>query len=216
MKKLILFDIDGTLIKTSNEHKKSFSYAFKKVHNIESSIDLINYHGKTDQQIIIEILTIKKLNRKKMKLKECMNEMILYMQKQKIKVELIQGIKKLIHKLQKDHVLGLVTGNLKFIAIKKLKKVKIDNYFKIGGFGSDAINRSDLIKIAIKRAKEKFNFKDVFVIGDTPNDIIAGKEVNVKTIAVATGIYSIEKLKKYKPDYVFENLNNNEIIKIFS
>jgi phosphoglycolate phosphatase-like HAD superfamily hydrolase len=75
-----------------------------------------------------------------------------------------------------------------------------------------------MVKIAIKRAKEKFNFKgEVFVIGDTPNDIIAGKEANVKTIVVATGVYSKKKLMKFNPDYVFENLEDtNKIIKIFS
>ncbi|MFT4304556.1 MAG: HAD family hydrolase [Candidatus Woesearchaeota archaeon] len=215
MKKLILFDIDGTLIKTSKEHKKSFSYAFKKVHNIEASIDLIDYHGKTDQQIIKEVL-IKKGLKKYFKLKECMNEMVSYMKKHKINIKLIKGVKKLIHKLEKKHILGLVTGNFEQIAIKKLKQVEIYNYFKLGGFGSDAIKRSDIVKIAIKRAKKKFTFNEVFVIGDTPNDIIAGKEANVKTIAVATGIYSINELKKHNPDYVFENLNNDEIIKILT
>jgi phosphoglycolate phosphatase len=217
MKKLILFDIDGTLIKNSNEHKKSFSYAFKKVHDIEASIDLINYHGKTDQQIILEVLMKKRLNKKEIKLKECMDKMIFYMKKQKIKVELINGVTNLINRLEKEHILGLVTGNLKSIAIKKLKQVKIYNYFKVGGFGSDAIKRPDLVKIAIKRAETKFNFKgEVFVIGDTPNDIIAGKEANVKTIAVSTGIFSKDELKKYNPDYIFEDLNNKKIIEIFS
>ena len=216
MKSLILFDIDGTLTKTSEEHKNSFSSAFKKIHNLEVSIDIIDYHGKTDQLIIKEVL-IKKGLKKDFKLKECMDEMISFVKKHKINIKLIKGVKKLIYKLEKENILGLVTGNLEQIAIKKLNQVEIYNYFKVGAFGSDAFKRSDLIKIAIKRAKEKFNFEGkVFVIGDTPNDIIAGKEANVKTIAVATGIYSINELKKHNPDYVFENLNNDEVISIFS
>lgn len=97
----------------------------------------------------------------------------------------------------------------------KLKKAKLDKFFKLGGFGSDAIRRPDIIRVAIRRVEEKFDFKfdnNVFVIGDSPKDIEAGKEAGVKTIGVATGVYSENALKRCKPDYTLPNLKNTKKI----
>ena len=216
MKKLILFDIDGTLIKSSNEHKKAFSYAFKKVYNIEAEINFINYNGKTDQQIIIEVLKKKGLNEKEIlsKIKKCMNEMETFFENQNKNIKIQEGVNEILLHLNEKHILGLITGNLEKIAKSKLDNINKYSYFKIGGFGSDGIKRSDLIKIAIKRAKKIYKFDEVIVIGDTPNDIIAGKEAKVKTIAVTTGEYSKYKLKKFNPDLIVENLKNKKMFKL--
>jgi phosphoglycolate phosphatase-like HAD superfamily hydrolase len=110
-------------------------------------------------------------------------------------------------------LLGLVTGNLEPIAWGKLKSIHIDHYFKLGGFGSDNMNRTELVKTAVKKAQDDFNFNGtVFVIGDTPRDIKAGFEANAKTIAVATGTYSKEELEEYGADFVFDDLRNGKNI----
>lgn len=130
------------------------------------------------------------------------------------KIPILPGVEDLLELLTDNGtLLGLVTGNLEPIAWGKLKSIGIDHYFKLGGFGSDNINRTELVKIGIKKASNDFNFNGItFVIGDTPRDIKAGFEAGAKTIAVATGTYTMDELKEFNPDYVFIDLRKKEEI----
>jgi phosphoglycolate phosphatase-like HAD superfamily hydrolase len=219
MKGLILFDIDNTLIKTSKAHMKAFSEAFKKVYGIESTIEIIDYSGMTDQQIIIEVLKKKGLNEQQIYLKidECMKTMVEYFDsiKDSIEINVLSGVPKLLEELKNQNFLiGLVTGNLESIARSKMQKANLNHYFKLGGFGSDDISRTKLIKLAIKRA-EKCNFKyknNVFLFGDTPKDMNAGNDAGVTTIGVATGIYTKNDLENAAAHYIFDNLHDTEEI----
>jgi len=223
MNKLVLFDIDRTLITSSKAHHKAFSEGFKKIYGVDTTIDIINHHGMTEQQIIIEVLKKNGLNEQqiKLKLKKCMEVMVDAFNKlvENDEIIMLDGVKELLEELEKNNVLmGLVTGNLEPIAKGKLKKVGLNYYFKVGGFGEDDINRTNLVKIAIKRAEENFNFKfnnNVFLFGDAPQDMKAGKEAGIKTIGITTGIYSKEQLKNAGADFIVENFKNKkEILKI--
>lgn len=223
MNKLILFDIDKTLIKSSKGHNKAFSEAFKIVYGVDTTIDIINHHGMTDQQIIIEVLKKNGLDEPtiRLKLEECMNVMVKVFNKIVDNGEIIvlEGVKELLEELDKRGIImGLVTGNLEPIARGKLEKVGLNYYFKVGGFGSDDINRTNLVRLAIKRAEENFDFKfedNIFLFGDAPQDMRAGKEVNVKTIGVTTGIYFKEELENAGADFILENLKGiNKVLKI--
>ncbi len=114
--------------------------------------------------------------------------------------------------------MGLVTGNLEPIARGKLNKIGINHYFKIGGFGNDDVNRTNLVKIAIRRAEENFNFQfdnNVFLLGDAPQDMKAGKDMEIETIGVTTGIYSKEQLENAGAKFILGNLKDkNKILKI--
>lgn len=226
MNKLVLFDIDKTLIKSSEvKDKIAFPGAFKKVYGIDTNINVINHHGMTDQQIIIEVLKKKGLDEHtiKARLEECMDVMIEIFNKHnhQDKVVVLDGAKELLEELNKNNILmGLVTGNLEEIAKGKLKKIGLNKYFKVGGFGSDGINRTNLVRLAIKKAEDNFNFEsnnNVFLFGDAIQDIKSGKEAGIKTIGVTTGIYSEEQLKDAGADFVVENLRDkDEILRIIS
>jgi len=222
MNKLVLFDIDSTLIKGYG-HPEAFAHAFKVIYGIDTEIDWEATQGMTDQQIIKETLTKKGLNEELInsKIKQCMQEMTGTFEKtiSKKNVEPMDGAVELLKELNnRDILLGIVTGNLEGIARAKLEKISINHYFKIGGFGSDDINRTNLVKLAIKRAEENFNFNfnnNVFLIGDAPREIKAGKEAGVKTIGVTTGIFSKKQLKNTGADFVVANLKDkNAILKI--
>jgi len=221
MNKLALFDIDGTLIKGDNkQHKLSFSYAFKKVYGVDANVDIIDHPGKTDKQIIVEVLKKKGLEEQNIRLKinEAIKEMATFFERNisEDKLYLLDGVQTLLKELSKNNILlGLVTGNLEPIARAKLKNVNLNDYFKLGGFGSDDEDRINLVKIAIKRAENNFSFKfdkNVFLIGDTPRDIKAGKGAGVKTLAISTGPYSGQELKAETPDFLFEDLTYKEEI----
>ncbi len=225
MKKLLLFDIDGTLITRCLLHEKSFLVSFKKILNIDlGENEIVKHYGKTDKGIIIEIMKANGMSDKEipMKLNEIYDSMTKYVEdriESDNSFHLIPNVKNLLVELEKGgHILGILTGNLEKIAKLKLKKLDLLNFFKIGAFGSSSEVRSKLVLMAIKDAEEKFkiNFhkKNVFVIGDTYRDVEAGKEAGVKTIAVATYSNSFDVLKKHKPDFIFKDFSDiNPIIK---
>ena len=131
----------------------------------------------------------------------------------------LDGVRGLLRELEKHNVLmGLVTGNLEPIAWGSLRKVGLDRYFKVGAFGTDDMDRANLVKLAIKRADENFGFKvgnDVFLFGDTPQDMEAGKKAGVKTIGITTGIYSKKQLRNSGADFVLDSLaRKDEILRI--
>ena len=141
MNTLVLFDINKTLIPGSLAHKESFSAAFKKIFGITTTIDVINHHGMTDQQIIIDVLkkTHLKENGIIKKMEECQSAMIMHFKKA-IKDEQIfplDGVVELLENLREKQVLlGLVTGNLEQIAKEKLKKAGIESYFRLGALAA--------------------------------------------------------------------------------
>lgn len=220
MRGLVLFDIDRTLIKSSTGHAAAFSRGFKEVYNLDSTINIINHHGMTDQQIIIEVLKKKGLKESQIrsKIKECMKVMIDYFSeiKDSIRIEVFDGVPELLKELEKQNFLiGLVTGNLEPIGRGKLEKAGLEHYFKLGAFGSDEIDRTRLVGLAIKRAEENFDFKpnkNIFLFGDTPQDIDAGNKSGAITVGVTTGVYSKEELENAAAKYVVNNLQDRQKI----
>ena len=217
------FDIDGTLVRGFKGHGEAFSQGLKIVYGVDATVDTIGVQGMTEQQVIIEILKRHGLNEEeiKSKIEECMRVMVDYFKKiiATDEIILLDGVQELLRQLR-DHdiMMGLVTGNLEPIAKAKLRKVNINHYFKVGGFGNDDLDRANLLRLAIERAHEYFGFQfdnNVFLFGDTPQDIKAGKEVGVKTIGITTGVYSEQQLKDAGADFVLENLRDTEkILKI--
>jgi len=219
---LVLFDVDGTLVWNFSEHKEAFSRTFREIYHLDCSVDCINHQGMTDQKIALEVL--KKNGLKEEEIKGKLNQCMLLVASSFEKLVetscpvALPGVKELLDKLQQNNImLGLVTGNLEPIAKGKLKKLGLEEYFKIGGFGSDDMERVNLVKIAIKRAGRLCGYKisqeRVYVVGDTPKDIEAAKEAKTKVIAVATGYYTVKDLQKFEPDYIFEDLTPTEEIR---
>ncbi len=221
VQKLILFDVDKTLVKEMERSSNPWSQAYKSVYGIDckTTLSQANSHGMTHKQIALE--TLKSNGLKEDEILEKMDLFIKTLEKiykkslENGKITLFPKIPELLQKLsKKKYLLGLITGNTKEIAFTKLKMAGIDKFFSIGGFGDDSANREELIKLALERAKGKCHFqfdeKKVFVIGDTPKDIIPAKKFHLQTIGVATGIYSKSQLKESGADFVIDNLEDIE------
>ena len=131
-------------------------------------------------------------------------------------IVILEGVFNLLTKLdQKGFLLGLVTGNLEKIARAKLKKIGINHFFTFGGFGSDHISRTELVKIAIWRAGNQFDPADnnqIFHFGDAPQDMRAAREAGVTPIGVATGIFSADELQSAGAYQVVPNLKDTAAI----
>jgi phosphoglycolate phosphatase-like HAD superfamily hydrolase len=220
MKYLVSFDIDNTLIKSSAGHVESLILAIKDIYGLKTSINVINHHGMTDPEIIIRILGKHEVDDKiiQAKLKRCMDNMQLHYAQivQSENIVVLEGVFNLLSNLdQKGFLLGLVTGNLESIARAKLKKIGINDFFKFGGFGSDHISRTELVKIAVRRAANQFQLdgnNQIFHIGDAPQDMRAACEAGVTPIGVATGIFSTAELKSAGASQVVPDLNNADAI----
>ncbi|MDP3066928.1 MAG: HAD family hydrolase [Methanobacteriaceae archaeon] len=221
---LTLFDIDGTLVRGARCHYMAFVRSVRKFYGMKKDISGINYAGKTDPQILREVLELGGIPKKTIEenLRECLEYMTQYYlaNVHRENVQALGGVKELLFELKRDNVLlGLTTGNLEPIAYAKLGRVGLAEYFPFGGFGSDSPERPCLVKKALERAREDFNYQGdtILVIGDTPRDVDAAKPFHLHTLAVATGSYSVEELQKSGADYVLESLSDvNKILKIIN
>ena len=212
-KTLITFDVDGTLIRSVGEnanrfHKNAFSHGFKKIAKIKTSIDVLKtkHHGSTDKLIIKRVLEFHEIDHDDEIVENVAKAMCEYAEENAHEaasgVELLGGVKELLHVLheREDTLVTLVTGNLEPIAWSKMKGLGILQYFDIlvrGGFGSDHVERSELVRIVHERAQsEGFLIKERrFHFGDTPNDITAAETSGSIPVGLATGIFSLDDLR---------------------
>ncbi len=224
--KVLLFDIDATLLKTGWAGLRALDRAFDRLYGVPQATKGIRPAGKTDPLIIREMLAerVPDLDPDR----EIPRVIELYVKCLAEEVEastgfqVMPGVPELLDTLCRiPHlVLGLATGNLEQGAYIKLRRAGLDSYFSFGGFGSDSENRTELVLAAIHRAKAylrgEVSLDSIYVIGDTPRDILHGKEAGAKTVAVATGGCSVEELGGYDPDYLFEDFSSTgKVVEIF-
>jgi phosphoglycolate phosphatase-like HAD superfamily hydrolase len=217
--KLVLFDVDGTLMQGGLGHVKQLSNAFKKACGREINLNDFNIQGKTDRAIATEILQHLGFGKKEIaqfapKIIELETRFFVEDVKKEVRAAL-PGVKELLQQLSKaDCRLGLVTGNPKGIAFAKLGKAGIAGFFSVGGFGESVMQRHELIEAAVAETRQKFNERysgrDVVVFGDTKRDVEGAKHVGAKSIAVLTGGGSKQELAEVHPDYLFKDLTNIE------
>lgn len=217
--KLLLFDIDGTLLKAAHVGRRAVEEALREVTDQAISAGDLPFSGKTDPQIVRELLTragfedgaIGKLTPD-----------ILHAYADRLEEKLgrsdvvpMPGVEELLRKLapRPDVQLAVLTGNLERTAYLKLEAAGLDSFFPFGAFSSDTADRNALPPVAIRRAEahtgQRFAGRDVAVIGDTGHDIRCGQEAGALTVAVCTGRYSHEELIQHQPDLLFRDLTNH-------
>ena len=222
LKKLVLFDIDGTLLSVNSINRRILMEALREVYGTEGSAGTHNFAGKMDSVIIYEVLQNTGLSdgsiaEKFDKAKETYIEMF-RMQAKPSDIILMQGIRELLDKLSASSavMLGLLTGNFEGSGRHKLLLPDINHYFSFGAFADDAASRNELPQVAVDKAYQltgkKFSDQNIIIIGDTEHDIACARVLNAKSIAVATGTYSSAELKKHNPHILYENLTATDIV----
>ncbi len=223
MKKLVLFDIDGTLLDSGGAGRRAMITAFEQVFGTAGPVDQYSMAGKVDSQIVVELMRAAGLPDETIHAQMPAYFEAYVSELQRIidhhPVRSLPGVTELLDRLTQhpNVVVGLLTGNIWRGAQEKLKAANLASYFDgLGAFGEDALSRPELPAIAVRRAeeavREKFRGKDVVIVGDTPADIDCGRALGVKSIAVATGPYSCEELREHQPDFCFPNLSDTEAI----
>jgi phosphoglycolate phosphatase len=216
---LVLFDVDGTLITTGHAGMRAYYRAFESVFDVRVEGEPIRPDGKTDPLIARELLTHFSLaNRWSDALRDALFALYLkYLEeemqraKEHGRIQILPGVVSLLETLsnQRDFAVGLVTGNLEKGAYIKLEKAGLRKYFAFGGYGSDSEDRTNLTRIGIQRGVgfvAPALVDGVFVIGDTPLDILHGHAAGARVIAVGSARYSIADLEPHRPDLVVRDL----------
>jgi phosphoglycolate phosphatase-like HAD superfamily hydrolase len=203
--KLLLFDVDQTLIYTGGAGLRALDRACAKHLGIENATHGISPHGKTDPAIVREILItrIGSDSTLEIQLQSILESYLLFLREEvplSPGYRVLPGIVEILREVSERTgvMVGLATGNVELGARIKLERGNLNPYFMFGGFGSDSENRTTLVKKAAEAAVQKggrsIEPEDTFVIGDTPRDIEAGKDAGFRTVGVATGHYSVEQL----------------------
>jgi phosphoglycolate phosphatase-like HAD superfamily hydrolase len=215
MNKLILFDIDGTLITSGGAGVRALNRAFQNIFGPENAFENVTMAGKTDKQIMKEGIELHGFSHDNGKLQEMVRMYLEFLQEEienpwrKIK----PGIKEALDSLRRSGaVTGLLTGNLREGAKIKLGPFGLFEYFLDGAFGSDDEDRDRLLPIAIDKFLKKgheFSPGDCVVVGDTPRDVKCAKVHGALSIAVATGPYSREQLHGTGADLVLDSFKDS-------
>jgi phosphoglycolate phosphatase-like HAD superfamily hydrolase len=217
MRRLLLFDIDGTLT-WGGPAKGAFAVAMERVFGTAGPIDGHDFSGKTDPQIARELLNSAGFGDTEIDegLGELWTEYLRELDHRlpETPLTVLPGVRPLLEQLNGagDVALGLLTGNILGGAQLKLGSVGLLRYFPVGGFGSDSEIREDLTAVAMERAAENWGVEfcpgAVVVIGDTPRDVVCGKYGGTRTVAVATGRYDADALAVTDPDCVLPDLGD--------
>ena len=215
-RRLLLFDIDGTLIHSGGAGVHALKSAFRERFGIADDLQDIEIAGMTDSGIVISILNKHKIPATNENVSAFLDSYVhfLSLELPRRKGKLLPGVLELLERLKsRPHlVLALLTGNVSRGAQLKLEHYGVWHFFEFGAFADDHQDRNRLGPFARARAKEKhsreFSTSEIDVIGDTPRDIACGKAFGARTIAVASGTWSREQLAEYQPDFLIDDLSN--------
>ena len=222
MRRLVLFDIDGTLLHSHGAGRRAMEAALIRSFGTKGSA-AYRYDGKTDKQIVRDVMrleghTDEHIDARMEKLIELYLDGLREGAKSgKFNVRPLEGVVPLLDALdnREDVVLGLLTGNVEPGARIKLTAAGINpDRFRVNAFGSDHEHRPELPAIAQRRAGETLGLDiagdRLVVIGDTPADIECGRSLGARAIGVASGHYTVEQLQSHKPYAVFPSLKKTD------
>ena len=220
---LVLFDIDGTLIRRAGpHHREALVEAVRLVTGLETTTDNIPVQGMLDGDIIERMLrnagATAALIRKAMPLVVRRAQSIYTRRCPDLRRKVCPGARMLLFRLHRRGIpTGLVTGNLTLIGWKKMEHAGLRRYFRFGAFAEHAADRAGLVRIALEEARAKGwidNITRVSLIGDHPNDIRAARANGVRAIAVCTGLSSRAELAEHSPDILVPDLRSLNLEKL--
>jgi len=220
--RLVLFDIDGTLLTASGAGRRALDQALRDVYGTAGPIDAYDFRGGTDPQIIRDLLRHAGMGDETIAAREdAVYRRYEVLLEAEIgdgrEVSLYPGVRELVEALaaRDDVVVGLLTGNIEAGARIKLRPTGLWPHFRVGAYGSDDADRTRLPRVAADRAEQLvgrvFRGPDTVIIGDTPRDIGCARAFGARAIAVATGWHSVEDLAAHRPDHVFVDFSDRAL-----
>ena len=220
MRRLVLFDIDGTLLTADGAGKRALHDALVDVFGTTGPIDGYSFAGRTDPEIVHALMSAAGLPHHEIDrgLAGLWAHYVANLRREMehTEVEALPGIPDLLRRVEEaggQVVMGLLTGNIEEGARIKVEAAGLGwDRFQVGAYGSDHADRPELPAVAVRRARERtgveYAGKEIVILGDTPFDISCGAHLGVRTIAVATGGHPAEELATHSPDHLFRDFTD--------
>lgn len=213
----MLFDIDGTLIRRAGpHHREALVEAIRRTAHLETTTDGVPVAGMLDRDILATMML--RAGMPRADIRRVLPEVVTRAQSIYVRRvpdlarKVCPGVRGLLGRLsRRGVVIGLVTGNLSRIGWRKMERAGLRPYFRFGAFAEMARDRAGLVRIAIRRARqERWIARDsnISLIGDHPNDVLAAHANGIRSIAVGTGIVSLDELRAHSPHIVVPDLRS--------
>jgi len=217
---LVLFDIDGTLLRRAGpHHRQALEDAVRRVTGRAATTDGIAVAGMLDGQILLQMMTQAGMTQSEARahlpaIFETAQR--LYARRcPDLRAKVCPGVRQTLRRLEaRGAVLGLVTGNLSRIGWKKMERAGLRERFRFGAFAEEATTRAGLAQRAVAEARRQGwigRGATVTLVGDHPNDIAAARKARVRSLAVGTGVVGLDDLAAHAPDHLVEDLRQAEL-----
>ena len=215
MVRLVLFDVDGTLVHTGRAGSQAFAKTFATEFKASNGIEKIKFAGRTDVNLVREFFGIHNIPPTAENFERFFERYVFWLDQilAHSAGKICDGVPEFIDDLRtlpQPPTLGLLTGNIRLGAEIKLRHYGLWDHFKTGGFADDHEDRNHIAAAALERGRRVLGNDlqpgEVVVVGDTQFDIRCGKFIGAKVLAVATGGARLDELKQHRPDWAVEDL----------
>lgn len=220
MVKLVLFDIDGTLIRSGGAGVRAFERTFHEIFGLKNATERMKFSGRTDVSLVRECFQLFDVDPVEENFRRFFEHYPVFLD-ELLKTTtggVCEGITTLIRQLElapEKPVLGLLTGNVRRGAELKLRYYKLWHHFTTGAFADDHEDRNCIASIAQERGSEvlgrKLAGEEMVVIGDTPLDIACAQSIGAKVLAVGTGEFGRAELAKTNPTWAVDHVGQIEM-----
>lgn len=218
---LLLFDIDGTLVRTAGAGRHALNRAIEETHGIPDALNQVRLDGNTDPQILTEVFH-QHLGRSptEPEMAQIQAAYLRYLpgslEARAAEYQVLPGVQECLDQVMGTYNLGLCTGNIEAGARLKLQPGDLERHFPFGGFGSDGAERAHLVRCAIERgeahAGRRFPPDQVVVIGDTERDVAAARTVGAWVVGVSVGCSDRDRLVRSQPDLLLEQVGGRDFL----
>jgi phosphoglycolate phosphatase len=215
MVRLVLFDIDGTLIRSGGAGEKAFARVAEAEFGVPNGTARLHFAGRTDPSIVRDFFQQHGLPASPENFQRFFGRYLFYLDQllHQLEGQVLPGVHAMLEELKtlaEPPMLGLLTGNVRLGAQLKLTRYQLWQHFRTGGFGDDSEDRNQIAVVARDRGNllmgRPLRGEEILVIGDTPRDIECSRAIDARVLAVATGGYSLEQLRKESPTWSVQTL----------
>lgn len=215
MVRVVLFDIDGTLIQSGGAGEKAFGRVCEAEFGVPNGTAQLQFAGRTDPSIVRDFFQHHQIAPTADNFRRFFDRYVFHLDHLlgELNGSVLPGVHEMIRglsALSTPPLIGLLTGNIRLGAQIKLSHYRLWDFFRTGGFGDDHEDRNQIAAIARERAgrtlRESLDGKEILVIGDTPRDIECARAIGARALAVATGKYSASQLRQESPTWAVESL----------